>query len=66
MKRSNWKKLMDQFNYIHESDEGILDALDAGDSALYGDLCREQNGKTDALFRMVMEVLEDEKDSLTD
>ena len=66
MKRSNWEKLMSQHSYIMELSGPILDALDEGNLALYEDLVNESNGREQAFMRMVMEVLDDEKDNLRD
>ena len=66
MKRSNWEKLMGQHSCIMELCGPILDALDEGNLALYEDLVNESNGREQAFMRMVMEVLDDEKDNLRD
>lgn len=64
MKRSNWEKLMSQYEYIRQDDGPILDALDEMNLPLYDELICTRNGKWEAFMRMVLEVLDDEKDNL--
>lgn len=64
MKRSNWEKLMNQYEYIRQDDTHILDALDAMNLPLHDELVSIQEAKKTAFMRIVLEVLDDEKDNL--
>ena len=64
MRKTNWQKLMDQYEYIIQDDGAILDALDAGDTMEYNELLSIRNAKTDAFIRMVLEVLGDELENI--
>ncbi|MCF0195452.1 MAG: hypothetical protein HUK00_09810 [Bacteroidaceae bacterium] len=64
MRKTNWQKLMDQYEYIIQDDSAILDALDAGDTMEYNELLSIRNAKTDAFIRMVLEVLGDELENI--
>lgn len=64
MKRSNWEKLMNQYEHIRQDDSPILNALDVMNLPLHDELVSIQEAKVDAFMRMVLEVLDDEKDYL--
>ena len=64
MRRKNWQRLVDQEKSIREDDGPILDAIDDARWEEYDELVQIQNEKVDALYRILLEVLEDEKDNL--
>ena len=64
MRRKNWQMLVDQEKFIREDDGPILDAIDGARWDDYEDLVQIQNEKIEALYRILLKVLEDEKDNL--
>lgn len=64
MRRKNWQRLVEQEKFIREDDGPILDAVDDARWDEYDELVQIQNQKIEALYRILLEVLEDEKDNL--
>ena len=64
MRRKNWQMLVDQEKFIREDDGPILDAVDDARWDDYAYLVQIQNEKIETLYRILLEVLEDEKDNL--
>ena len=64
MRRKNWQRLVEQEKSIREDDGPILDAIDDARWEEYEELVQIQNQKVNALYRILLEVLEDEKDNL--
>ena len=64
MRRKNWQMLVDQEKSIREYDGPILDAIDDARWDDYNELVQTQNEKIEALYKLLLEVLEDEKNNL--